>query len=51
MHGKYLTQKEQFYIEKRRDDGVNQATITRSFGNRFCFFAVAGQPIRNRFSA
>ncbi|CNC63992.1 helix-turn-helix domain-containing protein [Yersinia similis] len=29
MQGKYLTQKERFYIEKRRDDGVNQATIAR----------------------
>ncbi|MGQ6551069.1 IS30 family transposase [Serratia sp. JSRIV001] len=29
MQGKHLTQKERFYIEKRRDDGVNQATIAR----------------------
>jgi IS30 family transposase len=29
MPGKHLTQKERFYIEKRRDDGVNQATIAR----------------------
>ncbi len=29
MQGKPLTQKERFYIEKRRGDGVNQATIAR----------------------
>lgn len=29
MLGKHLTQKERFYIEKRRGDGVNQATIAR----------------------
>lgn len=29
MQGKNLTQKERFYIEKHRDDGVNQATIAR----------------------
>ncbi|HDL6968762.1 TPA: IS30 family transposase [Yersinia enterocolitica] len=29
MQGKHLTQKERFYIEKRRDEGVNQATIAR----------------------
>ncbi|WP_440867950.1 hypothetical protein [Symbiopectobacterium purcellii] len=27
MQGKHLTHKERFYIEKRRGDGVNQATI------------------------
>ncbi|WP_440863551.1 IS30 family transposase [Symbiopectobacterium purcellii] len=29
MQGKHLTQKERFYIEKRRGEGVNQATIAR----------------------
>lgn len=29
MQGKHLTQKERFYIEKRRAEGVNQATIAR----------------------
>ncbi len=29
MQGKHLTHKERFYIEKRRGDGVNQATIAR----------------------
>ncbi|WP_072103412.1 helix-turn-helix domain-containing protein, partial [Yersinia pekkanenii] len=29
MQGTHLTQKERFYIEKRRDDRVNQATIAR----------------------
>jgi transposase, IS30 family len=29
MQGKHLTQKERFYIEKRRADGVNQASIAR----------------------
>ncbi|WP_354626852.1 helix-turn-helix domain-containing protein [Morganella morganii] len=29
MQGKHLTQKERLYIEKRRSDGVNQATIAR----------------------
>ncbi|QZN96681.1 helix-turn-helix domain-containing protein [Symbiopectobacterium purcellii] len=29
MQGKHLTQKERFYIEKRRDNGVNQSTIAR----------------------
>ncbi|MET4862482.1 IS30 family transposase [Morganella morganii] len=31
MQGKHLTQKERLYIEKRRGDGVNQATIAREF--------------------
>ncbi|XYX40275.1 helix-turn-helix domain-containing protein [Candidatus Erwinia dacicola] len=29
MQGKHLTQKERFYIEKRRGKGINQATIAR----------------------
>lgn len=29
MQGKHLTHKERFYIEKRRGEGVNQATIAR----------------------
>lgn len=29
MLGKHLTQKERFYIEKQRGDGVNQTTIAR----------------------
>ena len=29
MQGKHLTQKERFYIEKRRGDGINQATIAK----------------------
>ena len=29
MQGKHLTQKERFYIEKRRGEGVNQANIAR----------------------
>jgi IS30 family transposase len=29
MQGKHLTQKERFYIEKRRAEGVNPATIAR----------------------
>lgn len=32
MQGKHLTQKERFYIEKRRGDGVNQASIARELG-------------------
>lgn len=31
MQGKHLAQKKQFYIEKRRGEGVNQATIAREF--------------------
>ena len=29
MWGKYLTQKERFYIEKQRGESVNQSTIGR----------------------
>ncbi|XYX40715.1 helix-turn-helix domain-containing protein [Candidatus Erwinia dacicola] len=29
MQGKHLTQKERFYIQKRRGEGLNQATIAR----------------------
>ncbi|RAP64052.1 helix-turn-helix domain-containing protein, partial [Candidatus Erwinia dacicola] len=29
MQGKHLTQKERFYIEKRRSEGVKLATIAR----------------------
>ncbi len=29
MQGKHLTQKERFYIEKRRGEGVNQAIAKR----------------------
>ncbi|WP_162475405.1 helix-turn-helix domain-containing protein [Candidatus Erwinia dacicola] len=29
MQGKYLTQKERFYIEKRRGEDINQATIAK----------------------
>ncbi|NJC99112.1 helix-turn-helix domain-containing protein [Candidatus Erwinia dacicola] len=29
MQGKHLTQKEWFYIEKQRGEGLNQATIAR----------------------
>ncbi|NJD84722.1 hypothetical protein EWM60_00510, partial [Candidatus Erwinia dacicola] len=29
MQGKHLTQKERFYIEKRRGEGVKPATIAR----------------------
>ncbi|WP_440864238.1 hypothetical protein [Symbiopectobacterium purcellii] len=29
MQGKHLTQKERFYIEKRRGEGVNQAIANR----------------------
>ena len=32
MKGKHLTQHERFYIEKRKDEGVNQSCIAREIG-------------------
>ena len=32
MKGKHLTQHERFYIEKRKDEGVNQSCIARELG-------------------